>query len=128
MVMLEQYEGKKQKFLPTGKLAVGIKYTRDGIEIAENLQSIGYVLFHTRKDVGQHLFRVKSVQLIKSVEELPVGIYKNVSTTEMYVVVDIDISNEMDSSSIHSSKKEYTHTTRYDAQYSTKNDLTQLSF
>ena len=98
------------------------------MEIAENLQSIGYVLFHTRKDVGQHLFRVKSVQLIKSVEELPVGIYKNVSTTEMYVVVDIDISNEMDSSSIHSLKKEYTHTTRYDAQYSTKNDLTQLSF
>lgn len=128
MVMMKNYEGKKQKFLPTGKLAVGIKYTRDSMEIAENLQSIGYVLFHIRKDVGQHLFRVKSVQLIKSVEELPVGIYKNVSTTEMYVVVDIDISNEMDSSSIHSLKKEYTHTTRYDAQYSTKNDLTQLSF
>ena len=40
MVMMENYEGKKQKFLTTGKLAVGIKYTRDGIEIAENLQSI----------------------------------------------------------------------------------------
>lgn len=117
MVMMENYEGKKQKFLPTGKLAVGIKYTRDGIEIAENLQSIGYVLFHTRKDVGQHLFRVKSVQLIKSVDNLPIGIYKNVCTTEIYVVVDIDVSNELDSSDIHSSKKEYTPTTRYDSQY-----------
>ena len=51
---------QKQKFLPTGKLDVGIKYTRDGIEIAENLQSIGYVLFHTRKDVGQHLLTSSS--------------------------------------------------------------------
>lgn len=71
---------QKQKFLPTGKLAAGIKYTRDGIK------------------------------------------------TDISVVVDIDISNEMDSSSIHSSKKEYAPTTRYDAQYSAKNDLTQLSF
>lgn len=108
---------KKQKFLSTGKLAVGIKYTRDGIEIAENLQSIGYILFHTRKDIGQHLFHVKSVQLIKSVEEMPVGIYKNVNTTEMYIVVDIDTSNEMDASEMHSSRKAYTPNTRYDAQY-----------
>lgn len=117
MVMMENYEGKKQKFLSTGKLAVGIKYTRDGIEIAENLQSIGYILFHTRKDIGQHLFHVKSVQLIKSVEEMPVGIYKNINTTEMYIVVDIDTSNEMDASEMHSSRKAYTPNTRYDAQY-----------
>ena len=123
MVMMENYEGKKQKFLTTGKLAVGIKYTRDGIEIAENLQSIGYVLFHTRKDVGQHLFRVKSVQLIKSVDDLPVDIYKNVSTTEMYVVVDIDTFYEMDSTGIRSSKKAYTQNTRYDAQYLNINNL-----
>ena len=50
------------------------------------------------------------------------------SIQQIYVVVDIDISNEMDSSSIRSSKKEYTPTTRYDAQYSAKSDLTQLSF
>ena len=60
---------------------------------------------------------MKSVQLIKSVDDLPAGIYKNVSTTEMYVVVDIDTSYEMDSSEIHSSKKAYTPNTRYDAQY-----------
>ena len=126
MVMMENYEGKKQKFLTEGKLAVGIKYTRDGIEIAENLQSIGYVLFHTRKDVGQHLFRVKSVQLIKSVDYLPTGIYRNVSTTEMYVVVDIETSNEMDASEMHSSKKEYTPATRYDAQFINSSQLKYL--
>lgn len=123
MVMMENYEGKRQKFLPSGKLAVGIKYTRDGMEIAENLQSIGYVLFHTRKDAGQHLFRVKGVQHIKTAAEVPVGIYKNVNTTEMYVVVDIDESCEMDASGIHSSKKGYTPSTRYDAQYSAMNSL-----
>ena len=123
MVMMENYEVKKQKFLPTGKLAVGIKYTRDGMEIAENLQSIGYVLFHTRKDAGQHLFRVRGVQHIKTAAEVPVGIYKNVNTTEMYVVVDIDESCEMDASGIHSSKKGYTPSTRYDAQYSAMNSL-----
>ena len=125
MVMMENYDVKKLKFLPTGKLAVGIKYTRDGIEIVENLQSIGYVLFHTRKDVGQHLFRVKSVQLIKSVDDLPMCVYRNVSTTEMYVVVDIDTSNEMNASKMHSSKKKYTPNTRYDAQYSEKRVVTK---
>ena len=125
MVMMENYEGKKQKFLPTGKLAVGIKYTRDGIEIAENLQSIGYVLFHTRKDIAQHLFRVKNARLVKSLEELPIGIYKNVNTTDIYVVVDVDMSNEMDTSSIHSSKKEYSPTTRYDAQFFKLSQLTR---
>ena len=117
MVMMENYEGKKQKFLFTGKLAVGIKYTKDGIEIVGNLQSIGYVLFHTRKDIGQHLCHVKNIQLVKSFEDLPIGIYKNINTTDIYVVIDADMSNEMDSSSIHSSKKEYTPTTRYDAHF-----------
>lgn len=127
MVMMENYEGKKQKFLTEGKLAVGIKYTRDGIEIAENLQSIGYVLFHTRKDIGQHLFHVRGIKLIKSIADLPPGIYKNVSTTEMYVVADIDTSKEIDTVNIQSSLKEYTPTTRYDAQYSTIVVLSNLA-
>ena len=107
----------------TGKIAVGIKYSRDGIDIAENLQSIGYLLFHTRKDKGQHLFRTINVRLVKSVDELPNDIYKNIEATEMYVLIEIDISEELESSNIHSSKKEYTPTTRYDAQYSLINEL-----
>lgn len=123
MVMMENYEAKSRNFLSMGKIAVGIKYTRDGIEIAENLQSIGYVLFHKRKDADQHLFLVKGIRLVKSVEDLPTNIYKNVKTTEMYVEVFFDTSNELDSSSIHSSMKAYMPATRYDAQYADMNKI-----
>ncbi|MEO5164207.1 LlaJI family restriction endonuclease, partial [Bacteroides ovatus] len=123
MVMMENYEMKSSKFLPTGKIAIGIKYTRDSIEIVENLQSIGYVLFHTRKDMGQHLFPATNIRLVKSTEEVPTNIYKNVSTTEMYVLVVFDNLSELDSSSIHSAKKAYTPTTRYDAQYTEINEI-----
>ena len=123
MVMMENYEVKRPKFLPSGKIAIGIKYTRDGIEIAENLQSIGYVLFHTRKIEGLHLFHAKNIRLVKSVDELPSDIYRNIQTTEMYVLVDIDNAGELDSSNINAAKKAYTRETRYDAQYSLINDL-----
>ena len=123
MVMMENYEMKSSKFLPTGKIAIGIKYTRDSIEIVENLQSIGYVLFHTRKDMGQHLFPATNIRLVKFTEEVPTNIYKNVSTTEMYVLVVFDNLSELDSSSIHSAKKAYTPTTRYDAQYTEINEI-----
>ena len=123
MVMMENYEANRPKFLPAGKIAIGIKYTRDGIEIAENLQSIGYVLFHTRKIEGLHLFHAKNIRLVKSVDELPSDIYRNIQTTEMYVLVDIDNAEELDSSNINAAKKAYTRETRYDAQYSLINDL-----
>ena len=123
MVMMENYEMKSSKFLPTGKIAIGIKYTRDSIEIVENLQSIGYVLFHTRKDMGQHLFPATNIRLVKSAEEVPTNIYKNVSTTEIYVLVAFDNLSELDTSSIHSVNKAYTPTTRYDAQYTEINEI-----
>ena len=123
MVMMENYEAKRPKFLPAGKIAIGIKYTRDGIEIAENLQSIRYVLFHTRKIEGLHLFHAKNIRLVKSVDELPSDIYRNIQTTEMYALVDIDNAEELDSSNINAAKKAYTRETRYDAQYSLINDL-----
>ncbi len=94
----------------------------------ENLKSIGYVLFHTLKDVDQHLFRVKSVQLIKSVEERSVGIYKNVCTPEMYVVVDVDTYCEMDASEMRSSKKAYIPNTRHDAQYIKLSQLKSMKY
>ena len=123
MVMMENYEVKRPKFLPAGKIAIGIKYTRDGIEIAENLQSIGYVLFHTRKIEGLHLFHAKNIRLVKSVDELPSDIYRNIQTTEMYALVDIDNARELDSSNINAAKKTYTPQTIDDAQYSLINDL-----
>lgn len=123
MVMMENYEAKRPKFLPAGKIAIGIKYTRDGIEIAENLQSIGYLLLHNRKAEGQHLFHAKNVRLVKNVDELPSDIYRNIQTTEMYILVDIDNNKELDSSNINAAKKTYTPQTIDDAQYSLINDL-----
>ena len=123
MVMMENYEAKRPKFLPAGKIAIGIKYTRDGIEIAENLQSIGYLLFHTRKVEGQHFFHAKNIRLVKNVDELPSDIYRNIQTTEMYILVDIDNNKELDSSNINAAKKTYTPQTIDDAQYSLINDL-----
>ncbi|MGN0309590.1 MAG: hypothetical protein ACI4C3_03230, partial [Bacteroides sp.] len=123
MVMMENFETKRGKFLPSGRLAVGIKYTRDGIEIANGLPSVGYILFHTRKDQGQHLFHATSALLVKDTEKLPADIYKNIQTTDMYVVVEIDHTNELDSSSIHSGKKAFTPNTRYDAQFALISEL-----
>ena len=81
------------------------------------------MLFHTRKDIGQHLFRVKNVRLVKSKEQVEFGIYKNINTAEIYAVVEIDNSQELDSSNIHSYMKEYAPITRYDAQYSEIQEL-----
>ena len=123
MVMMENYDNKSNQFLATGKLAIGIKYTKDSMEIVEHLTNIGYVLFHTRKDEGQHLFAIADAPVIKSVSELDTMIYKNIFTAEIYVTLQLN-PKELDSSSIHSSKKRYASAElRYDAQYATLEDL-----
>lgn len=123
MVMMENYANKSVKFLSNGKLAVGIKWTKDSMEIVENLKSIGYVLFHHRNDDDQHLFAIKGDCSVKDKSEIEEDRYKSVNTTEMYVVVDLDTTSELDSTSIRSSMKEYTSKTRYDAQYATLEEL-----
>ena len=123
MVMMESYPAKSIKFLENGKLAVGIKWTRDSMEIVENLKSIGYVLFHHRNDNDQHLFAIKGTCSVEDKSEIEVDRYKSVTTTEMYVVVDLDTASELNSTNIRSSQKEYTPKTRYDAQYAVINEL-----
>lgn len=123
MVMMEQYATKSLNFLKNGKLAIGIKWTKDSMEIVQNIKSIGYVLFHHRSDNEQYLFALKKECEIKPVKELEEERYCNIKTTEMYLVVDIDSSSELNASHFHSSKKAYTPTTRYDAQYSTIKEL-----
>lgn len=125
MVMMENYANRSVKFLDNGKFAVGIKWTKDSIEIIENHKSIGYVLFHHRNDEKQHLFAIRGTCSIKDISEIEEDRYKSVSTTEMFVVVDLDTTSELDSTNILSSLKEYTSKTRYDAQYATMNDLTK---
>ena len=124
MVMMENYDAKSKYFLASGKIAIGIKYTKDSMEIVEHLSSIGFVLFHQRKMEGQHLFAVKGSCQIVSTDDMDPDRYKNVNTTEMYLSVDIDTSIELDASTIDSTKIECTKATRYDAQFATLNTLT----
>lgn len=116
MVMMENFADKCVKFLPYGKIAIGIKYSKDSMAIVEHLSEIGYILFHTRKDEGQHLFAINGDITVVDTEELGNDIYKNVGTTEMYAVVPFE-TIELDSSNLHSSKKSFTPKTRYDAQF-----------
>lgn len=124
MVMMENYDNKSKNFLPSGKLAIGIKYTKDSMEIVEHLSSIGYVLFHHRNTIGQHLFAIKDSGNVISSEDVETDRYKNVNTTEMYLAINIDTSIELDASNLDSTKKGYTPKSRYDAQYSKINELT----
>ena len=122
MVMMENFADKCVKFLPYGKIAIGIKYSKDSMAIVEHLSEIGYILFHTRKDKGQHLFAINGDITVVDTEELGSDVYKNVGTTEMYAVVPFE-TIELDSSNLHSSKKSFTPKTRYDAQFEELNNL-----
>ena len=122
MVMMENYDAKSANFINTGKLAIGIKYTRDTMKIVEHLNTIGYVLFHHRSTSGQHLFQVKGECVVKSVEEIENDRYKNVNTTQMYVVADIEL-NELDTTHVSSTQMPFSPQTRYDAQYATIDEL-----
>ena len=123
MVMMENYDSKSKNFITTGKIAIGIKYTKESLEIVEHLSTIGYILFHHRNTIGQHLFAIKNACNVASSSDVEPDRYKNVNTTEIYLVVDIDTSVELDVSIIDSTKKEWTKATRYDAQYSVINEL-----
>ncbi len=123
MVMMENFNAKSKNFLTNGKIAVGIKYTMDSIEIVQNLPNIGYILFHTRKDEGQHMYPITVEVTIKPAIEIDDSIYKNVNTTIMYAVVDFN-SEELDSANVHSSHKPIiSREFRYDAQYVSMKDL-----
>ena len=122
MVMMENFADKCVKFLPYGIIAIGIKYSKDSMAIVEHLSEIGYILFHTRKDEGQHLFAINGDITVVDTKELGSDVYKNVGTTEMYAVVPFE-TIELDSSNLHSSKKSFTPKTRYDAQFEELNNL-----
>ena len=106
MVMMENFDAKSRSFLPSGEIAIGIKYTKDSMEIVEHLASIGFVLFHQRKTEGQHLFAVKGNCKVVSLDDVEEGRYKNVNTTHIYLAVDIDTSVELDGTNLDSTKKE----------------------
>ena len=122
MVMMEHYDTKSVGFINNGKLAIGIKYTRDTMEIVEHLDTIGFILFHHRSNEEQHLFQVNGSCAVKSDNEIEDDRYRNVTTTDMYIVVDFEL-HELDSTKVDCRKKAFTRQTRYDAQYATIEDL-----
>lgn len=122
MVMMENYSAKSLSFLSNGKLAIGMKWTKDSMEIVENIKSIGYVLFHYRSEDNKHLFAVNGVCRILNSDELENDRYKNVKDKEMYVVVDLN-TLELDSNHLHVKQKDFTSKTRYDAQYANIEEL-----
>ena len=122
MVMMESYSAKSLSFLSNGKLAIGMKWTKDSMEIVENIKSIGYVLFHYRSEDNKHLFAVNGFCRILNSDELENDRYKNVKDKEMYVAVDLN-TLELDSNHLHVKQKDFTPKTRYDAQYASIEEL-----
>ena len=75
-----------------------------------------------RSTNGQHLFRLKGDCVVKPDTEVESDRYRNVSTTQMYILADIEPA-ELDSSRLRSIAKPYTPQTRYDAQFARLEEL-----
>ena len=123
MVMMEDYDSKRGSFLCNGKLAIGLKYTMDSMEIVGHISMISYVLFHTRSANGQHLIAIKGECKVVSSEDIEEDRFKDTDATDMYVMVDLDTTAELDATCLDSTKKNWTNVTRGDAQFSTYEDL-----
>lgn len=134
MVMMENFALKSQKFYQTGKIAVPIRYTNDGMELLSNAANIGFVLFHTRHTTGQYLFELKECVRFVPKDQVPMEYYLTVKNPTqpnpneevifLYALLDIDMKNEHDSSMLNCQNKPFaSQKERYDAQYSTLTEL-----
>lgn len=117
MVMMENFGAKAAKFLADGRIAVGLKYSRESMEIVEHIGEIGYVMFHNRRCDGQHLFAVTACSGVTGAEDVDDDVYRNVGTCEIYLVVEFDGEREMDNSGLDCTRVECSPKTRYDAQF-----------
>ena len=125
MVMMEKYEAKSKNFLSSGVIAIALKMTEDSMQIIDNLANIRFILFHTRKDEGQHLFAIDGDVRVQMKEKLDEKIYVNVGTASLYAVVHFS-NTELNIGHIHSSLRGYIgNETRYDAQFATIDELTK---
>ena len=123
MVMMENYNNKSEKFLPSGSIAVALKDTPESKEIIDNIHNIGYILFHIRKDEGKHLFIVEKNSIV-DIDGIEKGIYKTTNKGTKYALVSFNHEFELLSDSLHPQKKKNKNkSTRYDAQYAILNEL-----
>ncbi len=130
MVMMENYASKLMRFSTSGKIAVPIRYTEDGMELLSNAANIGYVLFHTRHITGQHLFKLKESVKFVPKNSIPDEYYPTVKNPAqpnpdeeivyLYALLDIDMTDELEASTLNCQNKPFaSQKERYDAQYST---------
>ena len=124
MVMMENYDAKSKNFLSAGVIAVALKDTLESKEITDNLHNIKYILFHTWKDEGKHLFMVENINIVAK-GDASSNVYKtikpeNKKVTE-YALVSFNNDFELMSDSLHPISK--SGPTRYDAQYSILENL-----
>ena len=123
MVMMENYNNKSEKFLPSGSIAVALKDTPESKEIIDNIHNIGYILFHIRKDEGKHLFIVEKNSIV-DIDGIEKEIYKTTNKGTKYALVSFNHEFELLSDSLHPQKKKNKNkSTRYDAQYAILNEL-----
>ena len=108
MVMLEHYETKVANFAD-GHIAVPILMDETGIEIIENINSIRFLLFHTRSSQdkepdnrNQHLFRLNRLAKVIKVDEAleqkknkALYITRQMENAARYVIVEIDLNKEL---------------------------------
>ena len=120
------YQDRLHKFLNSGEIAIGIKTTKAGMEIIRHLDEIRYLLFHTRRDEGQHLFEISATpQLLNNsdIEEHP-GLYLNMRHCPLYLLVQFDLDKRVPTTHIHSGYLEFAdNTERYDPSYCQIADL-----
>lgn len=122
LVMMEYFEKKSRLFLSQGVIAVGLKNTSDSQSIIDNIDSIGYILFHIRKDERQHLFVVDNASRIVGRDQIG-DVFSNIKTTDRYLIVRFRPELELPSDMLHSSKVHYEKNARYDSQLAALGDL-----
>lgn len=121
LVMMENYDDKIKSF-QNGKIAIPIKLTETGMTLLEKASDISYVLFHTRKrDENKHFFKVEgNINIFSKDEAQNMDFYLVQSTAKRYICVEVDLENELDSSSLNPSKENIPYESnaeRYDSQY-----------
>lgn len=123
MVMMEKFDDKSKRFLPSGTIAVALKDTAESKEIIDNFHNIGYMLFHVRKDEGKHLFIVDKISIV-DIDGVEDGVYKTTKRGTKFALVSFNNEFELLSDSLHPQQKPNKNSsTRYDAQYAIMNEL-----
>ena len=136
MVMLENFDSRFHNFSASGRVAVPIIYTKNGMEILGNLESIGSVLFHTWSFTSQHLFATLQKLSVVPKPQVPDDYYilRNPNKPDdipeevefLYALIDLDINNELNSSLLNCQNRpleQRQKAPRYEAQYSTLDEL-----